>query len=243
MGSSSSSEEENDNAAPETISVEFDFCDANDWIANLAEDEATRSNTSVCLKFTDARIQDGAAFAKSVAKRLEAENIVVADGAWSARQPLLDWLPLRPVKGHYLLLKGEELIQHTIRTPDVYMVPREDGLLYIGATMEEEGFCHKKKAGHVLDLLYHSWQFLRGIYELELLECGIGFRPALRDHQPGIGRAHLSNLWLNVGHFRHGILLAPAAARLLCDQIENPQHPSPFDPLRFWKENEDSSQW
>ena len=60
----------------------FDFCDANDWIANLAEDDATRSNTSVCLKFTDARIQDGAAFAKAVAKRLEAENIALDIGAY-----------------------------------------------------------------------------------------------------------------------------------------------------------------
>ena len=60
----------------------FDFCEANDWIANLAEDDATRSNTSVCLKFTDARIQDGAAFAKAVAKRLEAENIALDIGAY-----------------------------------------------------------------------------------------------------------------------------------------------------------------
>ncbi|CUH86671.1 Phosphoserine aminotransferase [Phaeobacter sp. CECT 5382] len=60
----------------------FDFCEANEWIANLAEDDATRSNTSVCLKFTDARIQDGAAFAKAVAKRLEAENIALDIGAY-----------------------------------------------------------------------------------------------------------------------------------------------------------------
>ncbi|UZD90891.1 phosphoserine transaminase [Cognatishimia activa] len=60
----------------------FDFCDANDWIANLAEDDATRSNTSVCLKFTDDRIQDGAVFAKAVAKRLEAENIALDIGAY-----------------------------------------------------------------------------------------------------------------------------------------------------------------
>jgi phosphoserine aminotransferase len=60
----------------------FDFCDANDWIENLAEDEATRSNTSVCLKFTDPRIQDGAAFAKAVAKRLEVENIALDIGAY-----------------------------------------------------------------------------------------------------------------------------------------------------------------
>ncbi|UWR06892.1 phosphoserine transaminase [Ruegeria sp. B32] len=60
----------------------FDFCDQNDWIDNLAEDPATRSNTSVCLKFTDPRIRDGASFAKAVAKRLEAENVALDIGAY-----------------------------------------------------------------------------------------------------------------------------------------------------------------
>ncbi|MEL6571794.1 MAG: phosphoserine transaminase [Pseudomonadota bacterium] len=60
----------------------FDFCDQHTWIANLAEDPATRSNTSVCLKFTDARITDGAAFAKSVAKRLDAEGVALDIGAY-----------------------------------------------------------------------------------------------------------------------------------------------------------------
>ncbi|WP_170510122.1 phosphoserine transaminase [Ruegeria arenilitoris] len=60
----------------------FDFCDQNDWIDNLAEDPATRSNTSVCLKFTDPRIRDGASFAKAVAKRLEVENVALDIGAY-----------------------------------------------------------------------------------------------------------------------------------------------------------------
>ena len=60
----------------------FDFCDQHDWITNLAEDPATRSNTSVCLKFTDARISDGAAFAKAIAKRLEAEGVALDIGAY-----------------------------------------------------------------------------------------------------------------------------------------------------------------
>ena len=60
----------------------FDFCDARDWIANLAVDPATRSNTSVCLKFTDPRITDGAAFAKAVAKRLEGEGVALDIGAY-----------------------------------------------------------------------------------------------------------------------------------------------------------------
>jgi phosphoserine aminotransferase len=60
----------------------WNFCASRDWIANLAEDKATRSNTSVCLKFTDPRITDGAAFAKAVAKRLEAEKIGLDIGAY-----------------------------------------------------------------------------------------------------------------------------------------------------------------
>ena len=62
--------------------VLWDFCDRHDWIANLAEDPATRSNTSVCLKFTDPRITDGAAFAKAVAKRLETANVAYDVGAY-----------------------------------------------------------------------------------------------------------------------------------------------------------------
>jgi len=60
----------------------FAFCDGNDWIANLADDPATRSNTSVCLKFTDDRISDGAVFAKAVAKRLESEGVALDIGAY-----------------------------------------------------------------------------------------------------------------------------------------------------------------
>jgi phosphoserine aminotransferase len=60
----------------------WDFCDTRDWIANLAIDPATRSNTSVCVKFTDPRVEDGAQFAKAVAKRLEAENVALDIGAY-----------------------------------------------------------------------------------------------------------------------------------------------------------------
>jgi phosphoserine aminotransferase len=65
----------------------FDFCDARGWIDNLAADPATRSNTSVCLKFTDPRITDGAAFAKAVAKRLEAEGVALDMGGYRDAPP------------------------------------------------------------------------------------------------------------------------------------------------------------
>ena len=65
----------------------FDFCDTRDWIANLAVDPATRSNTSVCLRFTDPRIADGAAFAKAVAKRLETAGVAYDIGAYRDAPP------------------------------------------------------------------------------------------------------------------------------------------------------------
>jgi phosphoserine aminotransferase len=73
--------------ADRNASAVFDFCDRNDWIDNLAADPATRSNTSVCLKFTDPRIADGAAFAKAVQKRLEAEGAALDIGAYRDAPP------------------------------------------------------------------------------------------------------------------------------------------------------------
>jgi phosphoserine aminotransferase len=70
------------NRATANAQAIWDFCETRDWIDNLANDPATRSNTSVCLKFTDARIKDGAAFAKAVAKRLESEGVAFDIGAY-----------------------------------------------------------------------------------------------------------------------------------------------------------------
>ncbi|MBZ8117468.1 phosphoserine transaminase [Roseovarius sp. LXJ103] len=73
--------------ADANAAVIWDFCETRDWIANLAEESATRSNTSVCLKFTDPRITDGAAFAKSIAKRLESEGVAFDIGAYRDAPP------------------------------------------------------------------------------------------------------------------------------------------------------------
>lgn len=165
-----------------------------------------------------------------------AEQYILSDGSWSLEHH--PSLPMRPVKGQYLLLgpkKGSTpLIEHVIRTPDVYIIPREDGCLYIGATMEEEGFDTRQTVGATLDLLYHAFQVLPGVYELVILEQGSGFRPALRDNQPMIGPSTLSNLWFNIGHYRHGIMLAPAAAQLLCNALlHEAPIPKTFDSRRF----------
>ena len=165
-----------------------------------------------------------------------ADIYVLADGAWSMHH--LPTLPLRPVKGQFLILEPKEhsepLIEQVIRTPDVYIIPRENGQLYVGATMEEEGFDNRQTAGASLDLLYHAFQVLPGVYEMIVRESGHGFRPALRDNQPMIGPSTHSNLWLNIGHYRHGIMLAPAAAQLFTDALLHKANiPNAFASSRF----------
>ena len=108
-----------------------------------------------------------------------------------------------------------ELLNCTIRTPDVYIVPRDQGFYYIGATMEEEGFATHKTAGAALDLLYHTWQIFRGVYEMEIIEHGVGFRPALLDNQPLYDKTSFENVFICTGQYRHGVLIAPEGAQLI----------------------------
>jgi glycine oxidase len=171
---------------------------------------------------------DGAGYEVTVeregmAETLVATQAVVAAGAWSRQiaspivgLPLVP-LPLRPVKGQILRLRGERLVRHVIRTPDVYIVPRADDELVVGASMEDQGFDGRTTAGAVYDLLREARRALPGIAELELVECGVGFRPVLRDHLPAIGNVDGAGLFVATGHFRNGVELAPITARLLAD--------------------------
>jgi glycine oxidase len=167
---------------------------------------------------------------------IEADTYVLSDGAWSKEH--IPSLPLRPVKGQFLILGPKSgttpIIDTVIRTPDVYIIPRDHGQIYLGATMEEEDFDPRQTAGATLDLLYHAFQILPAVYEMIILEQGHGFRPALRDNQPMIGQSSYGNLWFNLGHYRHGIMLAPAAADLLANAMLNKvKIPDAFSPNRF----------
>jgi len=128
-------------------------------------------------------------------------------------------LGVRPVKGQLLHLQGPDLIQHVVRSPHVYLVPRAGGTLVVGATMEEQGFDASPTAGAVMDLLWNARLVLPGVYDLALADVRVGFRPATRDHEPVIGETEVSGLYVATGHFRHGVLLAPATAMLLADQL------------------------
>jgi glycine oxidase len=167
---------------------------------------------------------------------VEAAQVVLASGAWSAEVRIagLD-LPMRPIRGEVLRLRGERLLRHVVRTPDVYLVPRADGELVVGATMEERGFDRRSRAGDVLDLLTEAARALPGMRELSLEECAVGFRPALRDHLPAIGEAS-PGMFVATGHLRDGVLLTPVTAQLLADVMCGAE-PDPllaaFSPTRF----------
>jgi glycine oxidase len=149
------------------------------------------------------------------------QSAVLAAGAWSSRD--LTWpaapLGVRPVKGQLVRLRGPDLLRHVVRTPRVYLVPRQGGELIVGATMEEQGFDPARTAGAVMDLLWNARLVMPAVYDLEVVEVNVGFRPATRDHLPLIGATEVPGLYVATGHFRHGVLLAPATAALLADLI------------------------
>lgn len=179
---------------------------------------------------------DGEAFA------VRCQAAVLAAGAWSSSD--LAWpvarLGVRPVKGQLVRLRGANLLRHVVRTPRVYLVPRPSGELVVGATMEEQGFDPAPTAGAVMDLLWNARLAVPAVYDLELSEINVGFRPATRGHLPVIGETEAPGLYVATGHFRHGVLLAPATANFLADMIvEGRAAPvlAPFRPGRTGSAN------
>lgn len=165
--------------------------------------------------------------------------VVLAAGAWSEEtlRCARPKLGVRPVKGQLLRLRGQPLLRHVVRTPHVYLVPRADGELLVGATAEEMGFDLTPTAGAVMDLLRQAWRLLPAIYDLELAEVSVGLRSAVSDQLPVIGADSGSKgLFLALGHYRNGVLLAPATAqhlaRWLCEGAM-PAELEPFQPARL----------
>jgi glycine oxidase len=146
------------------------------------------------------------------------DAVVVAAGAWSRA---LDGLPkdlrppVRPLKGQMLAVQmdpQDPLLRHVVWAPGVYLVPRNDGRLLIGATVEEKGFDATLTAGGMLDLLRDTWEALPGVTELPIVETWVGHRPSSRDDAPILGPTPVDGLVMATGHHRNGILLAPITA-------------------------------
>lgn len=160
------------------------------------------------------RLQDGTDVAADV--------VVLAAGPWSRRIegiPADIRPPVRPIKGQMLALQMDPaapLLRHVIWGPGIYLVPRRNGRLIIGATVEEKGFDTTLTAGGVLALLEGAWRLAPGIEELPLVETWVGHRPGSRDDAPVIGPSPMPGLIYATGHHRNGILLAPLTADAVC---------------------------
>jgi glycine oxidase len=174
--------------------------------------------------------------------RVAADHVVLAAGAWSrgiAGLPPDRRPPVRPVKGQMLALRMDTavpLLNHVLWAPGAYLVPRRDGRLIVGATVEEKGFDDTITAGGLLTLLEAAWRAIPAIEELPVDEIWTGHRPGSRDDAPILGRAPLENLFYATGHHRNGILLAPvtadAMAKLILDDVADPAI-RPFGLERF----------
>lgn len=149
---------------------------------------------------------------------VEADAVVLAAGCWSGSiggLPEDCRPPVRPVKGQMVALRmtREARLANVVHAPDAYLVPKEDGRLFVGATCEEMGFDTQVTAGGLYELLRGAWEAVPAVYDFPVVETWAGLRPASRDHAPILGGTPLENLFVATGHFRKGILLAPVTAR------------------------------
>jgi glycine oxidase len=153
---------------------------------------------------------------RTAAGSIRCDQVVVAAGAWSpALAPAGAGPPVRPVKGQILSLRSgaaQPLCERIVATDWVYVVPRVDGRVVVGATVEERGVDLTVTAGGVHELLREAYRVLPDIAELELTAAVAGLRPGTPDNAPLIGHGALEGLVLATGHYRNGILLAPITA-------------------------------
>jgi len=162
---------------------------------------------------------------------LLAGHVVLATGAWAGAE---GWLPeqvrppVRPVKGEILELRspdGQPPCERIVASERVYLVPRPDGRLIVGATTEERGFDATVTAGGVHELLREAYRLLPDVAEMELVESMAGLRPGTPDNLPLIGPGALDGLVLACGHYRNGILLAPLTGKAIADSIATGELP------------------
>ncbi|WP_131769771.1 glycine oxidase ThiO [Candidatus Protofrankia californiensis] len=176
---------------------------------------------------------------------LTAPVVVLACGAWSGR---IDGLPpgavpaVRPVKGQTLRLRtvGSPLLtcvlRGSVRGCPVYLVPRADGRIVVGASSEEVGFDVRPRAGAVYELLRDAQALVPGLGEAELEEVSTSLRPASPDNAPLIGPSRIPGLLLAVGHYRNGVLLTPVTADAIAGLLADgalPDEVAAFIPARF----------
>jgi len=179
-------------------------------------------------------------------RRVEADVVLLAAGAWSYDidgLPPTSRPPVRPLKGQMLSLRMDPrapIVDRVLWGPGIYIVPRRDGTLILGATVEDKGFDSELTAGGIHRLLEAAWEILPQIEELPIGEMWVGFRPTSRDDAPILGPTPVEGLVIATGHHRNGVLLAPltidAVSAFVLDGTLDPAI-EPFGIGRFYAQD------
>ena len=163
---------------------------------------------------------------------VESAAVVVAAGAWSpGLDPRGEGPPVRPVKGQILELRARDgmdaPLTRIVRTPRCYLVPRADGRVILGATVEEQGFDTTVTADGVFRLLEAAWEVVPEVGELELVSARAGLRPGTPDNGAVVGAdSQLEGLVWATGHWRNGVLLAPLTGESVAALVAEGEGPA-----------------
>jgi glycine oxidase len=189
---------------------------------------------------------DAADAAGPAAGTIQAGMVVLAAGCRSAAiagLPEHARPPVRPVKGQILTLRqppGDPLVTRTLRAivrgASVYLVPRDDGRVVVGATVEERGWDVRTTAGGAYELLRDALAVVPGLDDADLVAVRAGLRPASPDDLPMIGPGGVDGLVVATGHHRNGVLLTPVTADAVAAVVAGgpvPDEVAPCDPRRF----------
>jgi len=183
-------------------------------------------------------ISDGRATGVNTTKTtFLADKVVNCAGAWSGQIPPHAF-PTRPVKGQMLCLvmPSRTLLKHVIRSPKAYLIPRSDGRLLVGATVEEAGFDKRTDLATIQRLHKAAIELVPQLADAKILESWSGLRPGTPDALPLLGETPTPGYHVATGHFRDGILLAPVTAEVMAAVLEGrtPEFDlSAFSPFRF----------
>ena len=202
--------------------------------ARISEQQAVKTISNDAGRIDGIVLADG--------RKVAADVVVLAAGAWSRS---IDGLapelrpPVRPIKGQMLALRMDPaapLLTHVVWAPGAYLVPRLDGRLLVGATVEEKGYDTSLTAGGILTLLEAAWRVVPAVEELPIDEMWVGHRPGSRDDAPILGTGLIDGLIYATGHHRNGILLTPITADAIAELVfEGAADPAirPFSIERF----------
>jgi len=166
---------------------------------------------------------------------LRAQNVLVAAGSWTS---LIDGLGLPP--GRVIPARGQIIelelptppLSHVVFGPGAYLVPRDDGRLLIGSTLEFVGYEREVTAGAVRDLLLHATALVPALERAALRATWSNFRPYTKDELPLLGRTPIPGLFLSTGHYRNGILLAPISAEIVRAAVLGQRAPLAIEAFR-----------